>query len=87
MKITVEVPDEVLLCAGAGREVFEAFVIEAYRTGPISHSEASHLLGISRDQFDGMLKERHIEEHAYSMESLEADAMAIRVERNGSFAA
>jgi predicted HTH domain antitoxin len=87
MKITVEIPDEVFSHSDAAREVLEAVVIEAYRSGPISHSEASRLLGVSRDEFDGLLKKLQIHDHAYSVESLEQDVAVMRDERKNSVAA
>jgi len=56
----------------------EALAIEGYRSEALSHFEASQLLGLSRFEFDGFLKERHIYDHAYSVEDLEKDREAFR---------
>jgi predicted HTH domain antitoxin len=36
------------------------------------------LLGLSRFEFDGFLKERHIYDHAYDVEDLEQDRETLR---------
>lgn len=38
---------------------------------------ANRLLGLSRFEFDGFLKERHIYDHAYDVEDLEEDRFAL----------
>ena len=53
-------------------------MIEGYRSGALSHYQASQMLGISRIQFDGFLKERDIYDHSYDVEDLEQDREAIR---------
>jgi len=73
MQITVELPNDLVQHPNPGREALEALVIEGYRSGALSHHEASHLLGLSRFEFDGFLKERKIYDHAYSADDLEAD--------------
>lgn len=52
-KITVELPDDVAQRPDAGRQALEALVIEGYRSGALTHHEASQLLGLSRFEFDG----------------------------------
>jgi predicted HTH domain antitoxin len=61
-----------------GREVLEALAIEGYRVGTLSHYQASQLLGLSRFEFDGFLKGRHIYDHAYDLEDLEEDHETLR---------
>jgi predicted HTH domain antitoxin len=61
-----------------GREALEALAIEGYRTGKLSHYEAGRLLGLSRFEFDGFLKARHIYDHAYDSEDLEQDRETFR---------
>jgi len=51
----------------SGREAMESQVIEGYRSGTLSHALASRMLGLSRFQFDGFLKDRHIHDHAYDV--------------------
>jgi len=78
MEITVKLPDDVAQHTDPGREALEALVIEGYRSGALSHYQASRLLGISRFEFDGFLKERNIYEHAYGVEDLERDREVLR---------
>jgi predicted HTH domain antitoxin len=78
MEITVKLADDVAQHPDPGREALEALVIEGYRSGALSHYQASQLLGISRFEFDGFLKERNIYEHAYDVEDLERDRETLR---------
>ncbi|MBV9669574.1 MAG: UPF0175 family protein, partial [Acidobacteriales bacterium] len=55
------------------REALEALAIEGYRTATLTHFQAAQLLGLSRVQFDGFLKEHDIDEHAYDAADLERD--------------
>ncbi len=73
MKITVEPPDDVAQRPDPGREALEALAIEGYRSGVLTHYQASQLLRTSRFEFDALLKTRHIEDHAYDVEDLEQD--------------
>jgi len=83
MEITVKLPDDVAQHPDPGREALEALVIEGYRSGALSHYQASQLLGISRFEFDGFLKERKIFEHAYDVEDLERDRETLRLHSKG----
>lgn len=78
MEITVHLPDDLASHPDPGREALEALVIEGYRSGKLSHYQASQLLGFSRFEFDGFLKTRNIEDHAYGVEELEQDRTAVR---------
>jgi predicted HTH domain antitoxin len=73
MKITVELPDDLVLRPDPGREALEALAIEGYRSAALTHYEASRLLHMSRFEFDALLKTRHIEDHAYDVEDLARD--------------
>jgi predicted HTH domain antitoxin len=73
MQITVQLPDDLTSHANPGREALEALATEGYRAGTLSAFQASQLLGLSRFEFDGFLKERQIYEHAYDVEDLEQD--------------
>jgi predicted HTH domain antitoxin len=73
MKITVELPDDVAQRADPGREALEALAIEGYRSGALTHYQASQLLHMSRFEFDGFLKARNIYDHAYDVEDFEKD--------------
>ena len=78
MQITVTLPDDVAQHADPGREALEALAIEGYRASTLSSFEAAQLLGITRLQLDGFLKERGIMERAYDLEDLEMDLEAVR---------
>ena len=78
MKITVELPDDVAQHPNPGREVLEALAIEGYRSGGLSHYQASQVLGLSRFEFDGFLKARNIYDHAYDVEDLDRDLEDLR---------
>jgi predicted HTH domain antitoxin len=78
MKITVELPDDVAQHPNPGREVLEALAIEGYRSGALSHYQASQVLGLSRFEFDGFLKARNIYDHAYDVEDLDRDLEDLR---------
>jgi predicted HTH domain antitoxin len=83
MEITVKLPDDLVQHQNPGREALEALVIEGYRSGKLSHYQASQLLELSRFQFDGFLKQRNIYDHAYSVEDLEQDEETLRSLRTG----
>lgn len=78
MKITVELPDDLAQHPDPGRDALEALAIAGYRSGELSHQQARQLLGLSRFEFDGFLKERHIYDHAYGIEDLERDIGTMR---------
>ena len=78
MQITVQLPDDLAQHPNPGREALEALAIEGYRTGTLSQHQASQLLGLSRQEFDGFLKQRHIYDHAYDENDLEQDRETLR---------
>jgi predicted HTH domain antitoxin len=84
MKITVDLPDDVAQRPNPGREALEALAIEGYRSGVLTHYQASQLLQVSRLEFEALLKRRHVEEHAYDLEDLEQDLETLdRLEASG----
>jgi predicted HTH domain antitoxin len=78
MQIKVELPDDIARRAHPGREALEALAIGGYRSGALTHYQASQLLGLSRFEFDRFLKERNIYDHAYDTEDLEQDMETLR---------
>ena len=78
MQIKVELPDDIARHADPGREALEALAIEAYRSGALTHYQASQLLGLSRFEFDGFLKDRNVYDHAYDAKDLEQDLETLR---------
>jgi predicted HTH domain antitoxin len=50
----------------------------------LTHYEASQLLQLSRLEFDGLLKRRNIDAHAYDVEDFEQDVETLeRLEASG----
>ncbi len=80
MEITVHLPDDLSQHPDPGREALESLVIEGYRSGAFSHYQASHMLGLSRIEFDGFLKARKIYDHAYDVQALEEDIKTVRAD-------
>jgi predicted HTH domain antitoxin len=78
MEITVKLPDDLANHKNPGREALEALVVEGYRSGAFSHYQASQLLGLSRIEFDGFLKDGKIFDHAYDEEDLKRDEETLR---------
>jgi predicted HTH domain antitoxin len=78
MEILVRLPDDIAGHADPGREALEAVAIEGYRSGALTHYQASQLLGVTRFEFDHFLKDRNIQEHAYDISDLEEDLEALR---------
>ncbi|HZQ55523.1 MAG TPA: UPF0175 family protein [Bryobacteraceae bacterium] len=84
MQITVELPDDVAGHCDPGREALEALVIEGYRSEKLTHYQAAQLLGMTRFEFDGFLKDRQIYDHSYSIDDLERDLETMkRLEEKG----
>ena len=73
MQITVELPDDIARHPDPGREALEALAIEGYRSEKLTHHQAARLLGMTRFEFGAFLQDRHIYDHAYSVEDLQRD--------------
>jgi len=73
MEITIHLSDDLPQHANPGRDALESLAIEGYRTGALSSFQASQLLGLSRVEFDGFLKDRQIYDHAYGVEDFDED--------------
>jgi predicted HTH domain antitoxin len=54
-------------------DVREAYVLELFRQGRLSHFELSKVLGLDRFETDALLKRRNVFEGGLTMEDLEAD--------------
>ena len=78
MEIIVHLPDDLSQHPDPGREALESLVIEGYRSGAFTHFQAGQMLGLSRIEFDGFLKDRRIYDHAYDVEDLNDDIETLR---------
>ncbi|HTJ30019.1 MAG TPA: UPF0175 family protein [Acidobacteriaceae bacterium] len=78
MQITVDLPEDLIQHANPGREALEVLAIEGYRSEALSHAQAARLLGLTRFEFDGFLKQRGIEDHAYDSSDLAQDLQTLR---------
>ncbi len=86
MQITVQLPDDFIQHPDPQREALEALAIEGYRNESLSHGQAARLLGLSRIEFDGFLKDREIFDHAYDVEDLRRDIQTFeRLRAEGFF--
>jgi predicted HTH domain antitoxin len=59
-------------------EVKEAYVLELFRRGKLSHYELSRILGFDRFETDAYLKRHNIFEGSLTQEDLEADFQTLR---------
>ena len=73
MQITVGLPDGIARHADPGREALERLAIEGYRSGALTHHQASQLPGLSRFDFYDFPIDRKIYDRAYSIEDLQHD--------------
>lgn len=78
VEITVKLPDDFTQRADPAREALEAVAIEGYRSGALTHYQASQLLGLSRFEFDDFLIERKIYDHAYGIDDLREDLAGLQ---------
>ena len=84
MKITVDLPGDIAQQPDPGHVALDALAIEGYRSGVLSHYEASRLVGLSRFEFEWWLNHHHIDDHAYDVEDLEQDLKTLeRLEARG----
>jgi hypothetical protein len=76
MQITLELPDEIAQQLGAGKDLsraaLEALVAESCRSHELSEHQAAGLLGLSRYELDGFLKEHGVF-YDYSIEDFERE--------------
>lgn len=90
LQVELHLPDEVeerLRREGTdlNAEVKEAYLLELFRRGKLSHHELSQALGYDRFETDAFLKEHQILEGSPTMEDLEADRQTLeRVLRNNA---
>jgi len=79
MQITVELPNDLIQRPNPAREALEALAIAGFRAGTLTAFQAAHLLEFgSRFEFERFLKERGIDDHAYSVADLDDDMETLR---------
>ncbi len=79
MQITVELPNDLIQRPNPGREALEALAIAGFRAGTLTAFQAAQLLEFgSRLEFERFLKERGIDDHAYSVADLDDDMETLR---------
>lgn len=83
LTITLDLPDDVERKLRAetpdlDADVREAYALELFRRGKLSHQELSQVLGIGRVETDAYLKRHKVLEGSLTMEDLEADRHTLR---------
>jgi predicted HTH domain antitoxin len=78
MEITVHLPDDFTKQPDPGRTALESLAVEGYKTGALSHYQASQLLGLTRIEFDAFLKDRRVYDRAYGVDELNEDRETVR---------
>ncbi len=78
LKVTLDLPPDLeeklrRETANLDSEVKEAYVLELFRRGKLSHYELSRVLGLDRFETDAYLKRHNVFEGSLTMEDLEAD--------------
>ena len=73
MEIMVHLPDDLVQRADPGRQALEALALDGYRSGAFTQYQAGQILGVSRLEFEGLLKQLNIQENAYDVEDFEED--------------
>lgn len=63
-------------------EVKEAYVLELFRRGRLSHYELSRVLGLDRYETDAYLKRHNVFEGSVTQNDLEADFQTLRTLRS-----
>ena len=69
-KLRAETPD-------IDSEARDAYALELFRQGKLSHCELSNLLGLDRFQTDGYLQRHNVIEGSLTMEDLEEQAKTL----------
>jgi predicted HTH domain antitoxin len=77
MQITVQLPDDLAQRPDPGRAALESLAVEGFRSGALSPYQASRILGLSRFEFEGFLKERRIFDQAYGADDLNEDCQTL----------
>jgi predicted HTH domain antitoxin len=79
MQIIVELPNDLIQRPNPAREALEALAIAGFRAGTLTAFQAAQLLEFgSRFEFERFLKERGIDDQAYSVADLDEDMKTLR---------
>ena len=83
LKVTLDLPPEVeeklrRETPNLDADVNEAYALELFRRGQISHFELSQVLGLDRFETDAWLKRHKVFEGSLTMADLEADRQTLR---------
>lgn len=83
LKVTLDLPadlEEKLRRAtpNLDADVREAYALELFRRGQISHCELSRVLGLDRVETDAWLKRHNVFEGSLTMADLEADRQTLQ---------
>ena len=82
MNVTLDLPAEVeqrlrRQSPNLDAEVKEAYALELFRQGRLTHAELSRVLGLDRFETDAYLKRHNVVEGSLTMADLEADRQTL----------
>jgi predicted HTH domain antitoxin len=82
VKVTLDLPPDVeerlrRETPNLDADVKEAYALELFRQGRLSHCELSRVLGLDRFETDAYLKQHNVFEGSLSMADLEADRQTL----------
>ncbi len=82
MPVTIQLPNDVELrlrskSSDLESEAREAFALELFRQGKVSHFELSQILGIDRVETDSLLKRHGVIEGSLTMQDLDEQARTL----------
>jgi predicted HTH domain antitoxin len=83
LNLTLDLPTEVedrlrRETSSLETDVKEAYVMELFRRGRLSHYELSQALGLDRFETDAFLKRHQMWDGALTMEEMEADRQTLK---------
>lgn len=86
--LNIHLPDDIVAQLAIGgrdlqRAALEAFAVEEYRAKRITHAQVGQLLGLSRWDVDGLLKERQVWLD-YTLEDFQREGEALQQLRKES---
>ena len=77
LRLPPDLEEKVRRAGNLDSEVQEAFVLELFRRGTLSHYELSRILGLDRFGTDAWLKRHGVFEGSLTMRDLEADRQTL----------